>query len=304
MFHQMHGNKRAINRYELKTVDNFFRSVKDEKDWDAFCRLFYGYFEGIYSLSDFFKLYDEKFYAKVKPEVREEVVKLLQTRDQSRRAQSNLLKPWNDHENQTFEKIPDSSYFKIDDDFPIPTCSAKMIDEVYHKNINDRYLSLAIGTENFKFRFRNQNEENVYKAEDNLFVCETQIDNIKRSYRIVSQILVEFNAMSEAEQASFKFPTHRLNPHRFYWDRNLRQTINEQYLREGRTIKQKELIALRKLLNDRLEYQKNQKNSQINDIKEQFKRNFTRSLDHKSFQYRAEPMKKLMSKTIQVQKIK
>lgn len=259
-FNQLHGNKKVINRHELKTVDNFFKSVKDDKDWYAFCRLFYGYYEGIYSLTDFFKLYDEKFYAKVKQEVREEVVKLLQTRDQSRRAQSNLLKPWNDHENQTFEKIPDSSYFKIDDDFPIPTCSGKMIEEVYHKNINDRYLSLAIGTENFKFKFRNLNEENVYKAEDNLYVCETQIDNIRRSYKIVNQILKEFNALPEEEQAAFKFPTQRLNPLRFYWDRKLRQTINEQYFREGRIIKEKDLIALKKALNDRLEYQKNQKN--------------------------------------------
>jgi hypothetical protein len=96
------------------------------------------------------------------------------------------LKPWNDPENQTFEKIPDSSYFKIDDDFPIPTCSGKMIEDVYHMNINDRYLSLAIGTENFKFKFRNLNEEAVYKAEDQLYVCETQIDNIRRSYKIVN----------------------------------------------------------------------------------------------------------------------
>lgn len=148
-FNQLHGNKRNINKFELKTIDNFFKSIKDEKDQDAFCRLFYGYYEGIYSLNDFLKLYGEKFNSKVKSEVRDDVAKLLQTRDQSRRTQSNLLKPWNDHENQTFEKIPGSSYFKIDDDFPIPTCSAKMIDQIYHSNINDRYLSLAIGTENF-----------------------------------------------------------------------------------------------------------------------------------------------------------
>jgi len=259
-FNQQHANKKFINRHELKTVDNFCKSVKDDKDWLAFCRLFYGYFEGIYSLTDFFKLYDEKFYAKVKQEVREEVVKLLQTRDQSRRSLSNLLKPWNDHENQTFEKIPDSSYFKIDDDFPIPTCSRKMMEEIYHKNINDRYLSLAIGTENFKFKFRNLNEENVYKAEDNLYVCETQIDNIRRSYKIVNQILKEFNALSEVEQATYKFPTHRLNPLRFYWDRKLRLNINEQYFREGRIIKQKDILALKKALHDRLEFQKNQKN--------------------------------------------
>lgn len=76
-FNQLHGNKRNINRFELKTIDNFFRSIKDEKDQDAFCRLFFGYYEGIYSLNDFLKLYDEKFHSKVKLEVRDDVAKLL-----------------------------------------------------------------------------------------------------------------------------------------------------------------------------------------------------------------------------------
>lgn len=80
-FNQLHGNKRNINRFELKTIDNFFRSIKDEKDQDAFCRLFFGYYEGIYSLNDFLKLYDDKFHSKVKLEVRDDVAKLLQTRD-------------------------------------------------------------------------------------------------------------------------------------------------------------------------------------------------------------------------------
>lgn len=73
------------------------------------------------------------------------------TRNASRRQYSTLIRPWNDLENQPFEKIsPDSSYYKIDDrdgEFPIPTCTAKMEDEVYWKNLNDYYLSLATGSE-------------------------------------------------------------------------------------------------------------------------------------------------------------
>ena len=61
-----------------------------------------------------------------------------------------------------------------------------MIDEIYHSNSNDRYLSLAIGTENFQFRVRNQYEDSIYKAEDSLQTYETQIDNIERSHKIVS----------------------------------------------------------------------------------------------------------------------
>jgi len=57
----------------------------------------------------------------------------------------------------------------IEEDFPVPTCTGKQIDPIYFLNINDRYLSLATGSENFKFKFRNINEENIYKAEDKLY---------------------------------------------------------------------------------------------------------------------------------------
>lgn len=75
------------------------------------------------------------------------------------------MNPWNDLDNQAFEKIPDSSYYKIEDEFPIPTCTGKMLNPIFQKNINDRYLSLATGsekTENSKFAFKNNYEEKIF----------------------------------------------------------------------------------------------------------------------------------------------
>lgn len=176
------------------------------------------YFEGVFSLTEFSKLYEEKFANKLKQEIKDEIEKVIPTRDQNRRALSNLLKPWNDTENQTFEKIPDSSYYKIEEGFPIPTCTRKMMDSIYWSNINDQYLSLATGSENFKFKFRNTNEELIYKTEDKMYELDTQIDNIKKSYKIVNDLYVKFEELSEDEQAVYKFPCHLLNPLRFYWD--------------------------------------------------------------------------------------
>lgn len=162
-----------IKSNDIRPLDNLFKSLKDEKDWIAFCKLLYLYFEGVFSLSEFSKMYEEKFNNKLKQEIKDEIEKLIPTRDQNRRALSNLLKPWNDTENQTFEKIPDSSYYKIEEGFPIPTCTKKMMEEVYWKNINDQYLSLATGSENFKFKFRNTNEELIYKTEDKMYELDT-----------------------------------------------------------------------------------------------------------------------------------
>jgi hypothetical protein len=54
-------NQKNINKHDLKPLDNFFRSLKDEKDWMAFCKILFLYFEGVFSLTEFCKLYEEKF---------------------------------------------------------------------------------------------------------------------------------------------------------------------------------------------------------------------------------------------------
>jgi len=58
-------------------------------------------------------MFDERFGSRIKPELKKEIEELLPTRDGQRRLQSDILKPWNDLENQKFEKIHDSSYYKI-----------------------------------------------------------------------------------------------------------------------------------------------------------------------------------------------
>lgn len=158
-----------IKSNDIRPLDNLFKSLKDEKDWIAFCKILFLYLEGVFSLTEFSKLFEDKFCNKMKQEIKDEIEKLIPTRDQNRRQLSNLLRPWSDAENQTFEKIPDSSYYKIDEGFPIPTCTRKMMEEIYWSNINDQYLSLATGSENFKFKFRNTNEEQIYRTEDRMY---------------------------------------------------------------------------------------------------------------------------------------
>ena len=52
---------------------------------------------------------------------------------------------------------------------------------------------------------------------------------------------------------------------------------------------------LKKAFNDKLEFLKNQKNLCITDIKDSLKKNFRKSLDHKSFQFK-DFMKKFQQK--------
>jgi histone deacetylase complex regulatory component SIN3 len=113
---------------------------------------------------------------------------LLPTRENHRRLQSDILKPWNDPENQKFTKILDSSYYKIHDDLPLPICSAKINPEnnsFYRDLLNDKYLSLSKGSENFKFKVRNIHEDLIFKNEDDMYKLDSQIEMFRKCIDIL-----------------------------------------------------------------------------------------------------------------------
>ena len=174
-----------------------------------------------------------------------------------------------------------------------------MLDPVYFNNINNTYLSLATGSEDNKGKFPNPNLEHIFKTEDKMFELDTQIDNIEKSLAIIVEQCNQFDALPEAEQAKYKFPAHLLNPLRFYWDTKYRKAITEQYFKEGKLLKAKEMASLKKAFTDKLEFLRGHKSGpqgSIKELKDQLRKNFTKSLDHKSCVYK-HFIKKLMSHT-------
>ena len=73
--------QRNINKHEIKVLDNMFKSLKDDRDWHSFCKILYLYFEGVFSITELKLLFEEKFSSKVKQEIKDEVSKLIPTRD-------------------------------------------------------------------------------------------------------------------------------------------------------------------------------------------------------------------------------
>lgn len=94
-----------LNKFEIKTFENLHKSLKSEIDWMNFTKIFMLYLEGIVSMSDMFMLFEDKFGHRIKEDLRHDIEKLLPTRDHNRRLKSDILRPWNDLENQKFEKI-------------------------------------------------------------------------------------------------------------------------------------------------------------------------------------------------------
>ena len=68
------------------------------------------------------------------------------------------------------------------------------------------------------------------------------IDNFKKSYKRVNEIYEEFMQLSEAEQNNYKFPVNRLNPLRLYWDSKFRKNMQENFLKDGKILKENILV--------------------------------------------------------------
>ena len=137
-----------------------------------FIKIFLLYLEGVISLKDFYMLFDGKFGSRIKMDLQKDIDQLFPTRENARRVQSDILKPWYDIENQKFTKIPDSTYYKINEGFPLPMQSAKLDPkngDAYHPFLNEKYLMLSIGSENFKFKDRNLHENMIFKNEDEMY---------------------------------------------------------------------------------------------------------------------------------------
>ena len=56
----------SVNKHELKSFDTMFKSLREDKDWVSFCKILFLYFEGVLSLIDFYKMYEEKFANRLK----------------------------------------------------------------------------------------------------------------------------------------------------------------------------------------------------------------------------------------------
>lgn len=61
-------------------------------------------------------------------------------------------------------------------EFRLPICSAKLHPKNkthYRSQLNERYLSLSMGSENFKGKVRHGNEDLIFKNEDEMYKLDT-----------------------------------------------------------------------------------------------------------------------------------
>ena len=303
------GNPRFadFNKYELKTFEKLHRMIGIENEWLDFMKLLMLYMEGVISIHDMFTLFDYKFGSRLKADMMNEISALLPTRDHNRRLGSDILRPWNDLENQQFHKIYGSSYFKLNPNFPLPICSEKLNpqnDGFYKQFLNEKYLSLSMGSENFKFKMRNANEDLIFRNEDDMYRLDTQIEMFERCLVIMQEEINKYDELAEKggkEKHKYSFPMKRLTPLMYYWEKKYKDLLLP--LLTIKPFQRDTLLLLSIGIQDKLKDLQNYKKDQQPVFDEVFRKNFIKSLDHRSYQYK-EFMRKYHQKTAQMQEIK
>ena len=112
------------------------------------------------------------------------------SRDLSRRHHNFLCKPLSEFETHYFKKIS-YSYFEMPKDFPRSLCFGRTADPTYaplfKQVFNEDYSSLPQGSENFKFKIKNQYEEVLFRIEDEMYKVDFDLGNIKRTLDVLEE---------------------------------------------------------------------------------------------------------------------
>lgn len=128
------------------------------------------------------------------------------------------------------------------------------MEEVYWRNLNDIYVSMATGSEGKSVK--NDNEEKIFKAEDKLYELDTQIDNIEKCYNIILNECSKYELLNPDDKKYYRFPFNILNPQRFYWDTKFKKGIQDLYFNEKKELKSKDMQNLKKAFKDKLDFLK------------------------------------------------
>eukprot|EP01114_Cavostelium_apophysatum_P019570 TRINITY_DN6344_c0_g1_i6.p2 TRINITY_DN6344_c0_g1~~TRINITY_DN6344_c0_g1_i6.p2 ORF type:complete len:658 (+),score=243.67 TRINITY_DN6344_c0_g1_i6:2183-4156(+) len=177
-----------------------------------------------------------------------------------------------------------------------PTCSGRT--ELCDSVLNDHWVSVPTGSEDgFKSTRKNQYEEMLFKCEDDRFELDLVIELNASTIRVLEPIYKLLNDMSEEETARAKLDTmldvcHVRSIERIYGERGP-DVVDALYSNPSMTIP----VVLKRLKQKDQEWTKARR--EWNKIwREVNERNYYKSLDHQSFNFKQNDKKYLNSKVL------
>jgi hypothetical protein len=193
-----------------------------------------------------------------------------------------------------------TSYRILPDTYAMPPCSGRGPLETLV--LNDSWVSVATGTEdlNFKTMRKNQYEESIFRAEDERFELDTTIETNFATIQMLQPIAAEINSLTEQEKRRYKLPQPLTAMHQ--------KSIRRLYGPQGSPVI--ELLqkcpaaaagALLKRLQQKDEEWRALRLQCSKTWKEVYEKNYTKSLDHRSFYFKQGDKKNFSGKQMVIE---
>ncbi|KAL1524465.1 hypothetical protein AB1Y20_019359 [Prymnesium parvum] len=178
-----------------------------------------------------------------------------------------------------------TSYRILPDSYPMPTTSGRGPLETLV--LNDSWVSVATGTEdlNFKTMRKNQYEESIFRAEDERFEMDTTIETNKATLQMLQPIQQDMAGLSESEKRRFKLP-QPLSAMHCKSIRRLYGAQGTQVIELLNKCPAAAIGALIKRMQQKDEEWRSLRTQCAKGWKEVYEKNYTKSLDHRSFYFK------------------
>jgi len=179
-----------------------------------------------------------------------------------------------------------TSYRILPDDYQQPNCSGR--GPLEQLVLNDQFVSVATGTEdlNFKTMRKNQYEESIFRAEDERFELDTTIETNMATLHFLRPIKAELDTMTEPEKRRYKLPTTTLSAMHCKAIRRLYGTQGMQVIELLSKCPAAAINPLVKRLTQKDEEWRGLRTQLLKGWKEVYEKNYTKSLDHRSFYFK------------------
>jgi len=228
---------------------------------------------------------------------KERLMKILGSRMVSRRQQSWFCKPLSELNAIAGQNKRMFSYLQLPEDFP-PIISTGREDQL-RKHINDIWVSVASGSEDFSFKVTRKNpyEEQLCKCEDERFEHDMAINCYDHAISILEKLLSEIAATKD------KGEQYVMDPQKL--EGSLRRQMKKIYLDmtdymiNGIKMSPAETIELcLKQIKQKRDHNVQARNEQNKTWRDLCDKNYTKSLDHRAFYFKQNDKKNTNTKCI------
>ena len=97
--------------------------------------------------------------------------------------------------------------------------------------INDDFSSLPSGSENFKFKTKNQYEDLLFKVEDEMYKMDYENSNIYKTMKVLEEEKNKIDQMSQSEKDQYKLDPRKFNTLRLKQVEKIYGDLGQEMLR-------------------------------------------------------------------------